>query len=696
LPTFVYLFGISSLFIMYKAVAENGSEFNCQNLQGFAVYSFIGGLTCVKLLLTFAFLIITTVPASAGDNEWKPVDPSLLALKAATVEKDADAEIIFWEVFVDLGSKHTTFSHYIRIKIFTERGKESQSKIDLPYFGKEKIEDISARTIKPDGTIVDLGREAVLERTIVKASGVKLKAKSFAMPAVEAGAVIEYRWREVQDDEFFTRFTFQRDIPIQSVKYYLKVPSLRYSHLRTKTFNGRNTEFVTEKENLYSTTMTDVPAFRDEPYMPPEDQVRTWMLAYNFPDFFDARPSKYMYEAFKASTKLNDELRKTAATIIGDATKPEQKIERLFEFCRSKIKNVQRETAALTDSDLNKLKDQKTAADTLKRGLGTGAHINLLFAALVNAAGFDARVAQVCDRSNFCFDPQNADPFIQLYFMRSNNIAVKINKQWRFFDPATTYVPYGMLRWQEEGQKALIIDPYLEDIQTTPLSSAEKSRQKRTAELRLSEDGTLEGEVRIEYSGHFDVEKKLYYEKHSPADRERMLSEQIKAQMSTAELSRVAIENVTDLIKPFTCSFHVRVPGYAQRTGKRLFLQPAFFQRGIQPRFPASERRHGVYFNYPWSEEDDVSIELPAGFQLDNAESVGAFPLGNVGKYEAVVAITKDQRTLIYKRNFTFGIDGTLLFSADKYPALKQIYDATHELDNHTITLKQSAASQPN
>ena len=56
----------------------------------------------------------------------------------------------------------------------------------------------------------------------------------------------------------------------------------------------------------------------------------------------------------------------------------------------------------------------------------------------------------------------------------------------------------------------------------------------------------------------------------------------IKAQMSTAELSDIRIENVTDPVKPFIYAFHVKVPGYAQRTGKRLFLQPAFFQRGLQ------------------------------------------------------------------------------------------------------------------
>ena len=115
-------------------------------------------------------------------------------------------------------------NHYLRIKIFTERGRESQSRIDIPYLNSWSIKDIAARTIKPDGTIVELKKEDVFERTIVKSSGLKIKAKSFAMPGVEPGAIIEYRWKEVRNDQVanYIRLQLQRDIPVQLVKYYIK------------------------------------------------------------------------------------------------------------------------------------------------------------------------------------------------------------------------------------------------------------------------------------------------------------------------------------------------------------------------------------------------------------------------------------------------------------------------------------------
>src|SRR6185503_17233827 len=165
-----------------------------------------------------------------------------------------------------------------------------------------------------------------------------------------------------------------------------------YLHMITKTFNGENRRFVQEKENLYSRSMENLPGIREEPDMPPKDQVRTWMLIYFAPYEFSNELNKMMYDGFKSGTKLTDELRKAAATIVGNAAAPEQKIKLIFEFCRSRIKRLDSE--AITDLDRAKYKTNKTATDTLRNEAGTGSDINLLFAALAIASGFEARLAK--------------------------------------------------------------------------------------------------------------------------------------------------------------------------------------------------------------------------------------------------------------------------------------------------------------
>jgi hypothetical protein len=645
----------------------------------------------LQVVLLICICLASSLSALA--QQWRPLDPAHLEQKAPTVEKDADAEALLWEVYINDSSDSTTdFIHYLRVKIFNDRGKETQSKIEIPYYNGISIKDIAARTIKPDGTIVELKKDAIFDREIVKVGRIRLKAKSFALPGIEPGTIIEYQWKEVHEQGAnYVKMDFQREIPVQVVRYYLKPYSYALHPMQAITFQGNSSAFVKDKNGYFRTEMTNVPAFREEPRMPPEDQVKTWMLVYyaeqvkKDPRAYWTDIGKQYHELMKGDMKVNDDIRHAATEAIGEATTAEQKLERLFNFCRTKIKNINDDASGITAEQLMKMKDNKSPADTLKRGYGTGSDIDFLFAALATGAGFEARFVKLGDRSRKFFDPS----FTNTYFMRGYNIAVKVGGNWRFFDPASTYVPFGMLRWQEEGIGALVTDQKEPAVIVTPVTPAEKSKQKRTAKLRLSEDGTLEGEIRIEYTGHFAVEMKEDADDETAEQRETKVRDGVKRRLG-ADVTDIKVESATDQLKPFAYSYKVRVPGYAERTGKRLFIQPAFFQRNVGPLFPTSTRQHDIYFHYSWSEEDQVIIELPAGYALDNAEAPSPMNFGDVGGYDVALQVTTDQKYLVYKRKLKFS---GMIFPKATYPDLKKVFDAIHQQDNHAVTLKQGTAA---
>ena len=89
--------------------------------------------------------------ALAGQDEaWRTVAPAELALETPQVEPDADAEAIFWEVWLDDKKRsRLSYNHYVRVKIFTERGREKFSKLDIPFYKGRKVEDVAARVIRP-------------------------------------------------------------------------------------------------------------------------------------------------------------------------------------------------------------------------------------------------------------------------------------------------------------------------------------------------------------------------------------------------------------------------------------------------------------------------------------------------------------------------------------------------------------------
>ena len=94
-----------------------------------------------------------------GDRDvvWRPITQRELEMKSPVVDPDAEAEAIFWDVRLDDRKTETlSYEHYVRVKIFNERGREKFSKLEIPFSKTKKIENLAARVIKPDGSIIDI------------------------------------------------------------------------------------------------------------------------------------------------------------------------------------------------------------------------------------------------------------------------------------------------------------------------------------------------------------------------------------------------------------------------------------------------------------------------------------------------------------------------------------------------------------
>ncbi len=99
---------------------------------------------CVSLFL-FCLFSIGSQTVFAQDKAWREISPAELQMKTPKVEPDADAEVIFWEVRVDDSSaEELVMKHYVRVKVFTERGREKYSKVDIPFINNS-VKDFYAK-----------------------------------------------------------------------------------------------------------------------------------------------------------------------------------------------------------------------------------------------------------------------------------------------------------------------------------------------------------------------------------------------------------------------------------------------------------------------------------------------------------------------------------------------------------------------
>jgi hypothetical protein len=210
--------------------------------------------------------------------------------------------------------------------------------------------------------------------------------------------------------------------------------------------------------------------------------------------------------------------------------------------------------------------------------------------------------------------------------------------------------------------------------------------------LISSKDGVLSGDVREIHSGNNAIDWRERFQKSNAEQREQFLRDDLKQRFADFDLTDVSFSVANDLAAPIGFHYHVVVRGYAQRTGKRIFVSPAFFQAGEQARFTDSIRTQGIYFRYPWSELDNIEIQLPEGYSLDHADAPGGVNFQPFGKYEVKISISKTNK-LLYHRELLFGSDSILLFDAKAYPTLKQIFESIHQADAHALTLKTDAAT---
>jgi hypothetical protein len=309
--------------------------------------------------------------------------------------------------------------------------------------------------------------------------------------------------------------------------------------------------------------------------------------------------------------------------------------------------------------------------------------MNVVFAAMAQQAGLEARPALVASRSELIFDPKYT---VDDYFLRNVDMAVKRGDSWRIYDVSTRLLPPGMISWSEEGMKALITDPKAPFFIQTPSAAPEASAEDRSSKLKLSLEGTLEGDVEESYTGHSAEEFRSQLQRQSPAQREEWLRDRITHMFPDADVTALKIEDVDDAAKPLRASYHLKAPNFAQVTAKRILFEPNSFRRAQASPFSAADRKNVVDFPYAWQEVDQTSIQLPEGWKLDNAANPGPLNFGKPGAYELKIGISKTNE-LVTTREFSFGREGMLVFPANSYPTLKKIFDEVQLRDRHTLSI---------
>jgi Domain of Unknown Function with PDB structure (DUF3857) len=648
----------------------------------------------ILLLLVPAVVCAMYFPVRkiAGDD-WLPIDPAELKMTSEPKAPGAPAIYLYRQVDrKDLGRNNTEYN-YVRIKILKEEGRESAN-VAIPYLSdNSSINGIRARTIHADGSIVNFEGK-VFDKMIERTKGRKIKAKVFTAPDVQVGSIVEYHFNY----NFADGYVFDSYWPIADDLFTKKAV---FSLVPYKQFAIRwqwpaglppGTEQPKEgPDKIIRMTATDVPAFQSEDFMPPENELKYRVVFIYSEEDFEMDETKYWR---KFGKKENDrmesfigkkkELEAAVAQIVSPSDAPEVKLQKIYSRVEG-LRNLSYEVAKSEEEQKREqLKRSENAVDVLKNGYGYGSDITWTFLGLARAAGFESYGLMLSRRSEYFFNEKR----LNKQELDSNAVMVKVDGKELYFDPGSLYVPYAMLPWQELGAKGMKLDKEGGSWIRTPFPDSADSQVQRTANLKLHDDGTLEGTVKVTFTGLEAWSRRLAARNEDEEARKKYLEEELKSYItaaSDAELANQSEWKRTDV--PLVAEFQVKIPGWVSAAGRRALLPVGLFAAPEKQLFTRGERVYPLCFDYSYQKKDDITVDLPSGWTVSSVPQ----PLDRDVKAAEYTLKVDDKKTQVHiTRTLRSDI---FVLPQNTYPTVRTFYQAVRSGDDEQIVLQPASVA---
>ena len=583
----------------------------------------------------------------------------------------------------------------MRIKILTKEGRK-YGDVEIPFFKEQgTIHGLKARTIRPDGTIANFEGKA-FDKTIVKAKGLKYLAKTFTLPDVQVGSIIEYHYTiDLQEGLIFdSHWILSDELFTKHAKFSLKAyPDfmLRWSWpagLPAGTPPPKDERGVIRMETQ------NVPAFQIEDYMPPENELKMRVdFAYSERDV-EKEPEKFWKnEGKKLNGKVESFIGKrkalevVVAQVVSANDSAEEKLRKLYARAQQ-VRNTSFEIEKTEqEQKREKEKEVNNVEDLLKQGRGNARQINWLFVGLARAAGFEANSVVISSRREYFFKPamMNASQ------LNGDVVVVKLDGKDFYCDPGSKFAPFGLMPWEETFVKGLRLDKDGGAWVDTSMPQSSQSKIDRKANLKLNEDGSLSGTVTITFSGLEALSRRNDWRDQDETARKKFLEDQVREYIPVG--IDVELKNKPDwsvAAPTLVAVYDLKVPGWASAAGRRALLPFGLFSATEKQLFDHTNRVHPLYFEYPFQKEDEVTIQLPVGWQVSSVPK----DLNHDAKAAVYVRKVQDDKGTLH---LTRVLRSELLMVETKYyPALRAFFQNVRTGDEEQIIVQPMAARAAN
>src|SRR5262249_2192506 len=301
--------------------------------------------TAVVLLSSLLVMRARNVRAA---DEWLPINPAELSMTSDPAAPGAPAITLYRQVDRDDSDVRTSHEYnYVRVKIFTEEGRKNAD-VQIPFV-KElySIHNIRARTIRPDGSIINFDGKTY-DKEIIKSRSVKFLAKTFTLPDVQPGCIIEYHYTVdfAEYQLFNSNWVLSDDLFTKKAKFTLKPYGEWQIQWSWPNNLPAGTKPPVNENKIIRLESQNIPAFQSEDDMPPEGSMKFRVDFIYSEEGFDKEPDKFwkrqgkkMYETVESFVNKRKVMEQAVAETVAASDSPEVKLQKLYARVQ-KIRNT--------------------------------------------------------------------------------------------------------------------------------------------------------------------------------------------------------------------------------------------------------------------------------------------------------------------------------------------------------------------
>jgi transglutaminase-like putative cysteine protease len=594
-------------------------------------------------------LLCLTLPATAQAASVKPLpvfDISAAALLKsspnAAAFPDAASITLRDESITELHADGTSVDvTHETFKIFNQRAHD-KAEISIPYnASNEKITNVHARTIKPDGTVLTAGAGDIHQSAPFSEYAMYDDAKinGISMPGVEDGAIIDYTYtrtttKSYLPGQYSEQWTFRDGVaPVKVSKMTLTAPASMKLQTLPRNTSGMTATETLSKDGTHKTyvwKMSNLASLLPEPMMPPTSTFIPSVEISTIPSWQVI--SRWYQNLASGQMAVSPEIKDTVKTLTAGKTTDTEKAKAIYYWVEGRTRYVALELGLSAFQP-------HPAADVCRNRYGDCKDMATLLLTMLHEAGIKTAwpvllgAGRVEPVHNYLAAPS---------FFNHAIVRADIDGKPYWFDSTAEMCPFGQIPGGDRGVDAFVIRDGNGSFEVIPVGTPQDNRETTITRVDLHADGSADCETTIRLDGDSGLGTRISFRGLQEAQVKPGFQSMVSHFSPNATLSDYKLSPLADRDQPVVFDLKYHAPLWATKTGHLLIMDGKDMTSAP---FDRADRTFPIYERQTQQAEDDIVVTLPDGYTLEDKpdEMHEKTPLGD---YEQTISLTGNTLTI--------------------------------------------------